>query len=201
MGSPPTVDCTLRTAFRYSNYGTPFWARANTSPGRWHHAGQGATQYLALHPDGAWAELARAENLRGDRDMSLVRMPMWVARVSEHMIVDYSDFGRAEKAGMPADALIDDDYSRCQAEGERLRNLGFRGVLTPSAALPGVTNLTLFGPRIASAWGRDPRLASSVPTAIVAVGAPPGGLAARVRFFGQAHAEYTAHRKAKNPRR
>lgn len=195
---PRSVDHDDCSAFRYSDYDSPFWARPNTAPGRWHYAGQEATQYLALHPDGAWAELARAENLRSDNDLALVRMPIWAARISEHGIVDYRDFARAEEAGLPPDALVDDDYTRCQAEGQRLRELGYRGVLAPSAALPGFLNLTLFGPRIASGWSRERQLASSVPAAVVAVGAPAVGLAARVRFIENPHSDFEKYRHARD---
>jgi hypothetical protein len=115
--------------------------------------------------------------------------------LSEQGLADYSDFERAETAGFPPDALIDDDYSRCQAEGARLRELGYRGVVAPSAALPGCLNLTLFGPRIISGWSRERKLASSIPAAVVAVGAPPAGLAARTRFFGHLHVGHDEYRK------
>jgi hypothetical protein len=187
-------------AFRYSNYDTPFWARPNTDPGRWHRAGEQATQYLACVPAGAWAELARAEDLRGDEDLALVRMPIWVARIHQQGIVDYRDFDRAEAAGFAPDALVDDDHARCQAEGTRLRVLGYRGVLAPSAALPGALNLTLFGPRVMSSWERTPRLASSVPASVVAVGSPPPGLADTVRFHGLPHEGYVRWREGRSAR-
>lgn len=192
---PPVCRYEGLSAFRYSSYDTPFWARANSTSGRWHEAGEIATQHLALHPDGAWAELARAEDLRTDADLALVRMPIWVARISEQLVADYHDFAAAERAGVPPDALVDDDHARCQAEGRRLRGLGLRGVIAPSAALPGHLNLTLFGPRVMSAWTPAPELASSIPAAKVAVGEPPVGLAARVRFVGQPHAGLRAHRR------
>src|SRR3954452_11159354 len=76
--------------YRYSNYDTPFWVRPNTRNGRWHRAGDGPTQYLSLSTDGAWAELVRAEDLRTDKDLHLVRMPLWQAKVDIGTIVDYS---------------------------------------------------------------------------------------------------------------
>lgn len=194
---PRTVGYQALAAFRYSDYDTPFWARPNTAAGRWNHPGEDATQYLSLHPDGAWAALARAEDLQSDKELALVRMPIWVASISEHAIVDYSDFARAEEAGLAPEALVDDDYTRCQAEGQRLRRLGYRGVLAPSAALPGLLNLTLFGSRIVSGWARERKLASSIPATVVAVGAPAAGLAARVRFIDRPHAGYQEYRKAR----
>lgn len=174
-------------AFRYSAYDTPLWARDNRDSGRWHKLGDGATQYMSLSPDGAWAELARAESLKTDEDLELVRMPIWSLRLNEQTLVDYSSFDLAEAAGMPPEALVDDDYSRCQAEGRRLRDLGYSGVVALSAALPGAVNITLFGRRMLSSWTAPTRLASSIPGCVVAVGGPPPGLARRVRHFGQRH--------------
>lgn len=191
---PPLTEVTRLACFRYSTYDTPLWARPNSRPARWHAGGDGATQYLSVEPAGAWAELARAESLRDEGDLGLVRMQIWVVRVTQAGVVDYRDFALSERAGFPPDALVDDDHSRCRAEGRRLRDLGYRGVLAPSAALADTLNLALFGPRVASGWWREPALASSVPAAVVAVGAPPAGLAARVRHAGTAHAGYERYR-------
>jgi hypothetical protein len=177
-------------AFRYSNYDTPFWVRPNSEPGRWHRVGDSPTQYLSTTVDGAWAELIRAEGLRSEQEVTLVRMPMWVAEAHVQRIVDYGSFEKAEAAGFPADALIDDDYSRCQEEGRRLRQIGFQGVLAPSAALPNALNLTLFGPRIASTWQAPALLASSIPATKIAVGSPPEGVVERVRHRGEKHGTY-----------
>lgn len=182
-------------AFRYANYDTPLWARPNTRDGRWHRAHGTAHQYLSLSVDGAWAELVRSENLRTAGEIALVRMPMWVLRVREGRLADYSTFEKAEQAGFPPDALVDEDYGRCQEEGDRLRDEGFRGVLAPSAALPGAVNLTLFGPRIAVGWETPPErlLASFVPAKQVAVGHPPDDIVRHARYTGEVHASLTAY--------
>jgi RES domain-containing protein len=173
-------------AWRYSNYDTPFWARNNTRDGRWNAAGEASVQYLAMEPNGAWAELIRAEELRSEEDVATVRIPIWVAAVNE-VLVDYSTFERAEAAGFAPDALVDDDWGRCQAEGRRLRELGYGGVIAPSAALPGATNVVIFGPRILWAWRRPLVLSATIPAQVAAVGSPPPGLVARVRHFGDEH--------------
>jgi len=175
-------------AFRYSSYDTPLWSRNNTVAGRWHRVGDGATQYVTLHPDGAWAELARAEDLRTDADLRTVRMPIWALMINQQNLVDYTSFEKAEAVDFSAEALVDDDYTRCQDEGRQLRDLGYAGVVAPSAALPGTLNVTIFGRRMLSTWGSTTRLASSVPGCVVAVGAPPLGISSRVRYFGAAHA-------------
>jgi len=181
------------TVFRYSSYDSPFWVRNNTTSGRWHVAGDGATQYLALHPDGAWAELARAEGLRTEDDLAEVRIPIWAITLSQGNLVNYSTFELADAAGFDPDALVDDDYTRTQVEGQRLRLAGYGGIIAPSAALPGTVNVTLFGRRVRTSWGLAARLASSLPATIVARGGPPAGLASRVRYFGEEHSGLAAY--------
>jgi hypothetical protein len=180
-------------AFRYANYDTPLWARPNTESGRWHLARTRSTQYLCLSPDGCWANLIRQENLRTELDAALIRTPLWVLKINEERIADYSTFEKVEAAGFPPDALVDEDWERCQAEARRLEDLGFRGVLAPAAALPGETALTLFGGRRAVAWEDEPLLASAIPAKVITNGAPPPGLVDRVRFHGQDHSQYVAY--------
>ena len=93
---------------------------------------------------------------------------------------------------------MDEDYGRCQREGARLRALRYGGVLAPSAGLPGALNLTLFGPRTASTWGRPPLLASSLPATIIAKGAPPPGLLSQVRRIGAPHTALVAYRSPRD---
>ena len=178
-------------AFRYSDYDTPLWVRPNSVPGRWHVPADGATQYLSLSVEAAWAELIRAEQLHTEEAVALIRMPMWVLDLHVANLADYGDFDKAQAAGFSPESLIDDDYTFCQEEGQRLRGLGFKGVIAPSAALPGATNLTLFGPRVASSWGSPPILASSIPTHQIAVGSPPAGIVGRVRFRAARHEAFS----------
>ena len=72
-----------------------------------------------------------------EAEAALIRMPLWVLKIDEERIADYRTFEQAQDAGFPPDALVDEDWGRCQAEATRLQALGFRGVLAPSAALPG----------------------------------------------------------------
>jgi RES domain-containing protein len=125
----------------------------------------------------------RHHELRTSDDIAALRYRVWVASVDQRHFVDYSTAEKAEAAGFPGRALIADDWSRCQAEGERLRKAGYAGVVAPSAALPSVLNLTIFGPRVMSPWARPRRLARSIPTVLVAVGAPPAHLLGMVRYF------------------
>jgi RES domain-containing protein len=185
-------------AFRYSNYDAPFWVRPNSEPGRWHSVGDGPTQYLSATVEGSWAELIRAEGLRCEAEAALIRMPMWVAEIHVQRVADYASFEKAARAGFPPEALIDEDYSRCQEEGKRLREAGLQGVLAPSAALPGALNLTLFGPQVASTWGVRPLLASSIPATTIAIGAPPEGIVDKVRHPGEVHSQFEQYVRAAN---
>jgi RES domain-containing protein len=186
-------------AFRYSNYDTPFWARPNTDAGRWHAAGEPATQYWSVAPEGAWAELIRHEHLRDEREVAEVRMSIWVAEFRYQRIADYSDFARADTAaGVSAKAVVAEDYAACQAEGRRLRDAGFQGVIAPSAALPGVLNLTLFGPRLRSGWSTSPRLSVFVAATVVALGSPPPGMTRHVRQVGEPHSGLLAYLTARD---
>jgi hypothetical protein len=186
-------------AFRWSDYDVPLWTRPNTSPLRWNRARQDAAQYLSLTPEGSWAELIRAERLRTPQESHMVSMPMWVLGVRETNLADYSTFERAQSAGFLPEAIVDEDYERCQSEAERLRAEGFRGVLAPSAALPGAVNLTLFGRRLSVPWDypEDRLMASFVRAKRLAVGRPPDELLPLVRQRGAPHSLLHAHRAAR----
>jgi hypothetical protein len=193
---PATVHID-RIVYRYSSYDTPFSVRENSDPGRWHDLGDGPTQYLSCSTDGAWAELIRNEEPTTEAEVAMVSVQMWAIQVNQAMVVDYSTFERADDAGFDAAALVDDDYVYCRREGARVRRLGYSGVISPSAALPGEINLTLFGPRIASSWNRPPLFASSLPATVITKGAPPPGLLARVRRIGSRHAGLETYRSTR----
>jgi hypothetical protein len=186
-------------AFRWSDYDVPLWTRPNTSSLRWNRAREDSTQYLSFTPEGSWAELIRAERLRTPEELHMVSMPMWVLQVRETNLADYSTFELAQAAGFPPEAIVDEDYERCQSEGERLRANGFRGVLAPSAALPGAVNLTLFGRRLTVPWDypEDRLMASFVRAKRLAVGRPPEELLPLVRQRGAPHSLLQAHLAAR----
>lgn len=192
----PRAVAVDEVAYRWSDYDTPLWARPNSSAQRWNRTREGSTQYLSLTPEGAWAELIRTEDLTSLAAVRLVSMPLWALHVRETRVADYATFEKAEAAGFPPEALVEEDHERCRAEGTRLRERGFRGVLAPSAALPGAVNLTLFGARLAVAWDsrEDLRLAAFVPARQLAVGHPPDDLLARVRQRGALHTGLAGYR-------
>ncbi len=203
MGARSTVPDPKRVAhedvaFRWSDYDVPLWTRSNSGALRWNRTRQDATQYTSLTPEGSWAELIRAERLLSADDLRLVSMPMWALRIHETNLADYSTFEKAHNAGFPTEALVSEDYERCQVEAERLRELGFRGVLAPSAALPGAVNLTLFGRRLAVPWDypKTNLMASFVPTKKLAIGRPLDELLPLVRQLGEQHAQLEEYRRA-----
>jgi RES domain-containing protein len=166
--------------FRYSDYDVPFWARPNSRPGRWHVAGDPATQYWSMTPDAAWAELIRAEGLQLEEELDFVRMPLWVCRVPATRLMDLREAEIQEQVGLTGDALVGDEWEVCQVVGARLRER-CAGVIAPCAALDGHSNVTIFGARRQIDWRGRPALASTAPAAIVAIGRPPTGLIALVR--------------------
>lgn len=174
-GAPPEL-----IAFRQTDHDVPFWARNNGFDARWNVAGDEPTQYWSLHPDGAWAEYLRQEEVFDDEAASNVRRAVWTCRIPRGSLLDLRDRDACDRLGIDPDVLTAPDWSGCQTVAARLRHEGCPGILTPSAALDGHTDLTIFGARRAIDWQRRPVLRSTVPAAVVAVGRPPDGLAGRV---------------------
>jgi RES domain-containing protein len=140
---------------------------------------------MALDTESPFAEVLRHEDLRTEEAASHYSSTVWQLHIDDGLIVDYSSFELADAAGFDAEALVNDDHERCQVEAEWLVSEGARGLLSPSAALPGSTNLTLFGARVCIPWHTTTELASSIPAQRLATGHPPSGLTTRVRYFGR----------------
>ncbi|HLB21660.1 MAG TPA: RES family NAD+ phosphorylase [Solirubrobacteraceae bacterium] len=168
-----------------TSYDVPLWVNPNRRSGRWNIARSEPTQYMTLDSEAPFAEMLRHENLRTEEAASHFRSTLWQLQVESELIVDYRSFELAEAAGFDPEALVADDHERCQAEAEWLRGHGARGLVSPSAALPGSVNLTLFGPRVCVPWGATPELASSIPAQRLTTGNPPAGLTARVHYYGE----------------
>jgi len=173
------------TAFRWSTYDVPFWARQNSKDGRWNYGGQDSTQYWSLTPEASWAELIRHENLKTEEELDLVRMPFWIAQIPSSGLLDLRYADEREAHEITEDHLISDDWAACQALAASLRRAGNRGVIAPSAALPERASITVFGPRRAIDWTSRPTLASTIPATRAALGRPPEGLLSHVRHRGR----------------
>jgi hypothetical protein len=198
-GLPPHVSF-QGVAYRVTSYDVPLRVSANRRPGRWNFADSGTTQYACLDVEAPFAEMLRHEDLRSETEAAMFRATLWQLQVNEGVVVDYGTFEKAEAAGFPPEALVDDDHELCQREAQRLDSLGAGGILSPSAALPGSTSLTLFGPRVPIAWEANVEISTAIPAQPLATGTPSEGLIERTRFFGSAHSllsTYLAEREAR----
>ena len=153
--SRPAAVAGRWVAYRHVAEGVPpLWHGAGSTTlrqesGRWHREGESLVQYLALSSDGAWAERVRYESLRTEADRLNDHRSLWQLRVSADQIADLSTFDAWEACGLdPAVAV--GEHVDSQALASELRRSGYRGVLSPSAALDvaGAVNLALFGARV-----------------------------------------------------
>lgn len=140
-----------------------------------------------MDTEAPFAEMLRGEDLATETAAATFITSLWQLRIDEGAIVDYSTFELAEVTGFSAEALVEDDHERCQAEAQWLMSRNAGGLLTPSAALPGSLSLTLFGPRVHVDWDATAPLASMMPAQRLITGHPPTGLVARTRFYGKPH--------------
>jgi hypothetical protein len=132
----------------------PLWygARGGTllqQSGRWHQEGAEVAQYLSLSSHGAWAELIRYEGVRDDNRRRQHHRRLCQLQVSGHRIADLSSFDRYVECGLAPETSIG-DHRQSWPLADDLRDAGFDGVLSPSAAydIEDAVNLTLFGERI-----------------------------------------------------
>lgn len=165
------------------------------SDARWHRLGEGYAQYMALEPLGAWAELVRYEGIRGNARANEYRRELWLMFVREDDIADLSTFGHYDACGLDPRLAVG-KHTESQKLADELRDAGFRGVLSPSAALVGATNLTLFGARYEKVLlgGLDrwpnPQPELRVPCSLVVEGNPPDQLITDTVFEDMEHDGY-----------
>ncbi len=189
-------------AFRQAGEGfPPFWHPGSTRrptaqpSARWHREGEGFAQYCSLETDGAWAELVRWEGIRTETERQEQRARLWQLWPKEHDIADLSTFDQIDACGLDPAIFIDDDHTACQALADELRDAGYRGVISPSAALAGVINLTLFGAR-RELYGRPADVLNLRPDLYVHVNLaadlspPPEHILRVVRYYGEPHLGY-----------
>jgi len=164
--------------------------------GLWHREGEGHAQYMSLSALGAWAEHARRNSIRDEMLARYTTRNLWVVFVCEHDIADLSTFDKHEACGLDAKIAVG-KYPPAHALADELRGDGFRGVLSPSAALPNVLNLTVFGERYEKelrtdlcAW-RNPGPDSWLPVQVaVRKGPMPTELCTETVFENKPHESY-----------
>jgi RES domain-containing protein len=183
-------------AFRVASWDTPLRVNPNRHPGRWNHAGAPATQYLALHPLGTWAEYLRWHGIRDADRARQLRLGVWAIRINADDLLDIG-FDDAHNLGLRPEDLVADDWGPCQAAAERLRSDRTRpnALRVPSAALPGARNLVIFEPRVACPYTLEPIDTVDTPVTLAAAGArPPESLLPLICHHGEAHDELLAWR-------
>ncbi len=186
--------------FRVASWDTPLRVNPNRQAGRYNYAESAATQYISLHPLASWAEYIRWHDLRDPHALREIRLGVWAIRIlAEDPLA--LDFDGAEAQGIAAKDLISDDWSRCQALGERLRGdpRAPKLLRVPSAALPGARNVVILGPRVAVPYSFTPIDPIDLPVTLCAAGArPPESLLGLVRYREQDHAEYQAWQRGES---
>jgi RES domain len=172
---------------------------------RWHREGEGYAQYFSLETDGAWAELVRYEGIRTDPERLEHRARLWQCWITEADVADLETFDKIVELDLDPGVFTSDDYDRCQALADEFRRAGYRGLVTPSAALPRATNLALFGPRHelyrSQGWtpGTNARPDLYVVVNMAAdAGAPPAHIVEGTRHFGDPHIGYEAWSQARS---
>ena len=116
--------------------------RPQQESGRWNRLGESYAQYLSVSPAGAWAELLRYLSIHTAEVAVEQRRHLWAVTVVEHDIADLTTFARWDACGLDP-AIAVGEHTRSQAVADDLRATGYRGLLAPSAALPGAVNLTV----------------------------------------------------------
>jgi hypothetical protein len=116
--------------------------------------------------------------------------------VDERQVADLSTFEKYDECGLDPRIAVG-PHGSSERLADELRDAGFRGVLSPSAALPGAINLSIFGERYEhvtvgdlSSW-RNPDPGCWVPVQAVAeMTGPPAELTLETCFLNAPHYGY-----------
>lgn len=115
--------------------------------GRWNRQGVYGCLYTALEPNGALAEYQKynthshGSGRNTPRDLVSIR----VGRIGP--VLDLTDAQCRAKAGVDLSTLISDDpddIETCRTVADWARSEGYQGLLVPSAARSGNTNLIIY---------------------------------------------------------
>jgi RES domain-containing protein len=115
------------------------------SDGRYHRRGETGVWYASDREQAAWAEMLRHFTDDGV-DPFEIRRRIGRVRVVGLSVLDLTDFSVQHALGLTEADLIGDDYAATQAVAAAARDVGFDGLLAPSAALAGRLTLVIFAP-------------------------------------------------------
>jgi RES domain-containing protein len=174
--------------YRLADWDTPLRTESSRRAGRYNAEDEAMpTQYLCLHPLGPFAEHMRFHSLRMPEQVAALNQRIWALRLEQDALLEI-DFDNASGHGLDPAALVDDDWTRCQAFAVGLRAARVPGIIVPNAALPGTRNVVLFGARVALGYELQPISAIDIPASMTAdAGRPPLSLIDLVRFDGDPH--------------
>jgi hypothetical protein len=173
--------------YRFADFGTPLRTVPARQPARFSAPDEPEpTQYLSLHPLGPHAELVRNNDFRSREQILAIRTRTWALQLDLDGVPEIT-FDNAGAFDVTARDLVADDHTACRRLATRLR-ARHRGVIVPSAALPGTRNVVLFGARVAAPYVVEPVTPLDVPASITAQdGRPLLSLLELVRFKGDPH--------------
>ena len=201
--SPPEKIHFASSIFRQGprDYG-PFFQNLRGVPhqpsGRWNEQDVNLAQYWSLSPWGAWAEFIRYNEIRSRSVAKEAMRDVWTATPTCRAMADLSTFDRYEACGLDPWMAVEDDHTRCQELRRWLESNGYDGVISPSAALPGESNVTMFGERllVRQTTRSHAAMATPLPDKFVAASqlgidaAPPLDLVLETRHYGQPHLDF-----------
>ena len=172
------------TCYRLAAWDTPLWVLPNRRAGRYNRAGEGPTQYLALHPLTPWAELLRFDGRRTEEEVDELRPPLWALRLTlDPARTIELTFDNASDWGLRPEDLVHDDRTATQTLAARLRAdpTGPTALIAPSAALPGTRNLALLDAHVKIEYEQTPVDEGDIAAALAALQArAPRGLVGAV---------------------
>lgn len=190
----------IKVAYRLAGHRVPLRNLPSAAPGRFHRpTDDEPTHYACLHPLGPWAEFMRANGIDTPERAALIAHRVWVLRADLEPLTRIT-FETAELFGITPAHLVSADQRHCRDLADRMRAEGARGLIVPSAALPGTENLVLFGRRAAAPYLTDPVDIIDVPASIVADRARPDASLVNVtRHRGvRTHAELSAYKRGED---
>lgn len=115
--------------------------------GRYNKVGDPGVWYSSSTERGAWAELFRHWETDEISPFEVKRR-VGRAKVTDISVLDLTDARVRDQLGVTVEELVSDDLTRCQELAAEARELGFEGILIPSAALDGEVTLAVFASAI-----------------------------------------------------